>query len=68
MEGDLTPLHASKRSAELYLQTYIDTYKLKVASFRLTGLYGPRQFGGEDHGWVANFSIKAMMEKIATQP
>jgi len=63
VEGDLTPLHASKRSAELYLQTYIDTYKLKAASFRLTGLYGPRQFGGEDHGWVANFSIKAMMEK-----
>jgi len=63
-EGDLTPLHASKRSAELYLQTYIDTYKLKAASFRLTGLYGPRQFGGEDHGWVANFSIKAQMDKV----
>jgi len=63
VEGDLTPLHASKRSAELYLQAYIDTYKLRAASFRLTGLYGPRQFGGEDHGWVANFSIKALLEK-----
>ncbi len=63
VEGTLTPLHASKRAAELYLQTYIDSYKLNAASFRLTGLYGPRQFGGEDHGWVANFSIKALMDR-----
>lgn len=58
LTGELTPLHASKRSAEIYTQTYIDTYKLKAANFRLTGIYGPRQFGGEDHGWVANFAIK----------
>jgi len=61
VEGVLTPLHASKRSAELYLETYIHSYRLNAASFRLTGLYGPRQFGGEDHGWVANFSIRALM-------
>lgn len=60
VEGTLTPLHASKRSAELYLETYIHSYKLKAASFRLTGFYGPRQFAGEDHGWVANFSIRAV--------
>jgi len=63
VEGTLTPLHASKRAAELYLQTYIDTYKLNAASFRLTGLYGARQFGGEDHGWVANFSIRALTNR-----
>ncbi len=57
--GVLTPLHVSKRAGELYVQAYIDTYKVRAASFRLTGLYGPRQFGGEDHGWVANFSIRA---------
>jgi len=61
VEGLLTPLHASKRAGEIYLQTYIDTYGVKAASFRLSGLYGPRQFGGEDHGWVANFAIRAMM-------
>jgi len=27
----------------------------------LTGLYGPRQFGGEDHGWVANFCIRNVL-------
>ncbi len=62
LEGTLTPLHASKRSGELYLQTFIDSYNVTAASFRLTGLYGPRQFGGEDHGWVANFSIRAVLD------
>lgn len=61
MGGTLTPLHVSKRAAELYLQTFIDTYKLEAASFRFTGLYGPQQFGGEDHGWVANFAIRAVL-------
>lgn len=61
MKGTLTPLHASKRAAELYVQTYIDTYGLKAATFRYTGIYGPRQFGGEDHGWVANFAIRTIM-------
>lgn len=63
VEGTLTPLHASKRAAELYLETYIHSYKLHAASFRLTGLYGTRQFGGEDHGWVANFAIRALMDR-----
>ena len=59
--GMLTPLHASKASADIYVRMYIDTYKIKAASFRLTGLYGPRQLGGEDHGWVANFCIRALL-------
>lgn len=61
LEGTITPLHASKRSAELYLQTFVDSYHVEAANFRLTGLYGPRQFGGEDHGWVANFCIRAVL-------
>jgi len=66
MEGITTPLHASKRVAELYVQTYIDTYGLKAAAFRYTGMYGPRQFGSEDHGWVANFVIKTLLGKPIT--
>ena len=61
MQGEITPLHASKRSTEVYVQAYIDTYGLKAATFRLTGMYGPRQFGGEDHGWVANFAIRTII-------
>lgn len=61
IEGTLTPLHASKASADIYTQVYIDTYGVEAASFRLTGIYGKNQFGGEDHGWVANFSIRNVM-------
>jgi CDP-paratose 2-epimerase len=66
MEGNLSPLHASKMAGDLYVQTYIKTYGLEAASFRLTGIYGTRQFGGEDHGWVANFSIRAVMDRALT--
>ena len=61
LEGTLTPLHASKASGDIYVKTYIDTYGLEAASFRLTGIYGTRQFGGEDHGWVANFAIRSVL-------
>ncbi|MFI5349264.1 MAG: NAD-dependent epimerase/dehydratase family protein [Elusimicrobiota bacterium] len=65
-QGLMTPLHASKLAGELYVRTYIDTYGVQAAAFRLTGLYGPRQFGGEDHGWVANFAIRAVLGKPLT--
>ena len=61
LQGVMSPLHASKRCNELYLKTYIDTYNMKAAVFRLTGIYGPNQFGGEDHGWVANFAIRNIL-------
>lgn len=61
LEGTLSPLHASKMAADIYVRTYADVYGVKAASFRLTGIYGPRQLGGEDHGWVANFSIRAIL-------
>ncbi len=59
--GTLTPLHASKGAGDIYLRAYVDTYGVEAASFRLTGIYGTRQFGGEDHGWVANFSIRSVL-------
>lgn len=61
LKGKISPLHASKGAGDIYVQTYIDTYGIEAASFRLTGIYGPRQFGGEDHGWVANFAIRAIL-------
>ena len=60
MVGELSPLHASKMSAEHYVRTFTDMLKTPSATFRFTGIYGPRQFGGEDHGWVANFAIRAV--------
>lgn len=60
LTGHLTPLHASKRTGEVYAEAYARTYGLKAATFRYTGIYGPRQFGGEDHGWAANFAIRLL--------
>lgn len=61
LTGKLTPLHVSKYTNELYAQAYIDSYDCRVAAFRLTGIYGPRQLGGEDHGWIANFAIRTVL-------
>lgn len=61
LQGAVTPLHASKRCNEIYVQSFIDTYQMHAACFRLTGIYGPNQFGGEDHGWVANFAIRTIL-------
>ncbi|MBF0621034.1 MAG: NAD-dependent epimerase/dehydratase family protein [Magnetococcales bacterium] len=66
MTGTLTPLHASKKSGEDYLMAYIHSYGVKAATFRLTGLYGENQFGGEDHGWAAHFTISAIRKKAIT--
>lgn len=64
--GALSPLHASKAAGDIYTKVYIDTYQLEAASFRLTGIYGTRQFGGEDHGWVANFAIRSILNRPIT--
>jgi len=66
LEGALSPLHASKAAGDIYVRTFIDTYKIDAASFRLTGIYGTRQFGGEDHGWVANFAIRSILDQPLT--
>lgn len=63
LRGDLTPLHVSKGSADLYTQAFANSYKVQSGVFRLTGIYGPRQFGGEDHGWVANFAIRSLTDQ-----
>ncbi len=62
LEGTLTPLHASKAAGDVYCKVFSDTFQVDAASFRLTGIYGTRQFGGEDHGWVANFAIRSIMD------
>jgi CDP-paratose 2-epimerase len=64
--GTLSPLHGSKAALDIYTRVYIDTYQLEAASFRLTGIYGTRQFGGEDHGWVANFAIRSVLNRPLT--
>jgi CDP-paratose 2-epimerase len=66
LQGELTPLHVSKYATELYTQSFDEMYGMKTASFRITGMFGERQFGGMDHGWVANFAIRNIMEREIT--
>jgi CDP-paratose 2-epimerase len=66
LTGQTTPLHVSKYADELYARAFTESYGLKVFTARLTGIYGERQFGGEDHGWVANFAIKTLLNQPIT--
>ncbi|MBI5199793.1 MAG: GDP-mannose 4,6-dehydratase, partial [Nitrospirae bacterium] len=61
-----TPYGCSKLSADLYCQDYALLYGLKVGIFRMSCIYGTRQFGVEDQGWVAWFAIAALLGKEIT--
>jgi CDP-paratose 2-epimerase len=41
-------------------------YGLKTVVFRQSCIYGPRQFGIEDQGWVAHFAISAVLGRPIT--
>lgn len=50
-------------AGDLYVQDYAHGYGLKTGVFRMSCIYGERQFGVEDQGWVAWFSIATMLGK-----
>ncbi|MFC1620766.1 NAD-dependent epimerase/dehydratase family protein [Candidatus Omnitrophota bacterium] len=52
-----TPYGASKYTGDIYTQEYGHLYGMKTAVFRMSCIYGTRQFGFEDQGWVAWFVI-----------
>jgi CDP-paratose 2-epimerase len=45
---------------------YARIYRLPATSFRQSCIYGPRQFGVEDQGWVAWFAIASMLGRDIT--
>jgi CDP-paratose 2-epimerase len=55
-----SPYGCSKGAADQYVLDYARIYNLKAVSFRQSCIYGPRQFGIEDQGWVAWFAIAAV--------
>ena len=61
-----SPYGASKLSADIYVQEYGKTYGLKTACFRMSCIYGDRQFGSEDQGWVAHFVISSLLKRKLT--
>ena len=56
-----TPYGCSKLSGDLYVQDYGHLYKLKTGVFRMSCIYGTRQFGVEDQGWLAWFAIATVL-------
>ncbi|MDB4954407.1 MAG: UDP-glucose 4-epimerase [Myxococcales bacterium] len=61
-----TPYGCSKGCADQYVLDYAQSYGLPATVFRMSCIYGPRQFGTEDQGWVAHFLIRAIEEAPIT--
>jgi len=58
-----SPYGCSKGAADQYIIDYSRIYNLKTAAFRQSCIYGTRQFGIEDQGWVAWFTIASVLQK-----
>jgi len=56
-----SPYGCSKGAADQYVRDYARIYDFPTAVLRQSCIYGPRQFGIEDQGWVAWFAICAVM-------
>ena len=53
-----SPYGCSKGAADQYVLDYARCFGLRACVFRMSCIYGPRQFGTEDQGWVAHFLIR----------
>lgn len=61
-----SPYGCSKGAADQYVRDYARIYGLRTIVFRQSCIYGPRQFGVEDQGWVAWFLIALTLGKNIT--
>jgi len=61
-----SPYGCSKGAADQYVRDYARIYGLNTIVFRQSCIYGPRQFGVEDQGWVAWFLIALTLKKNIT--
>jgi CDP-paratose 2-epimerase len=55
-----TPYGCSKGAADQYVLDYARSFGIPTAVMRMSCIYGPRQMGTEDQGWVAHFLIRAL--------
>ncbi len=55
-----SPYGCSKGAADQYVRDYARIYGLRTVVFRQSCIYGQRQMGVEDQGWVAWFVIAAV--------
>jgi CDP-paratose 2-epimerase len=64
--GLCSPYGCSKGAADQYVLDYARVFRLRTVVFRMSCLYGPRQFGTEDQGWVAHFLLRAIQGQPIT--
>ena len=55
-----TPYGCSKGAADQYVLDYARSFGVPATVFRMSCVYGQRQMGTEDQGWVAHFLIRAL--------
>jgi CDP-paratose 2-epimerase len=61
-----SPYGCSKGAGDQYVRDYARIYGLRTVVFRQSAIYGPRQFGIEDQGWLAWFIIAAVSGRPIT--
>ena len=61
-----SPYGCSKGAGDQYVRDYARIYGLRTVVFRQSCIYGPRQWGIEDQGWVAWFVIAALSGRPIT--
>jgi len=61
-----SPYGCSKGAADQYIRDYARIYGLRTVVFRMSCIYGPRQFGVEDQGWLAHFIISVVLGRPIT--
>jgi len=61
-----SPYGVSKGTGDQYVRDYSRIYGLRSVVFRQSCIYGPRQFGVEDQGWLAWMMIAAVTGKKIT--
>jgi Nucleoside-diphosphate-sugar epimerases len=55
-----TPYGCSKGAADQYVLDYARSFGIPTCVLRMSCIYGQRQMGTEDQGWVAHFLIQAL--------
>ena len=55
-----TPYGCSKGAADQYVLDYARSFGVPATVLRMSCIYGQRQMGTEDQGWVAHFLIRAL--------
>jgi CDP-paratose 2-epimerase len=61
-----SPYGTAKLCAEHYIHEYAKIKNFHAVIFRLSCIYGYRQFGYEEQGWVAHFITQALRSKPIT--